>query len=512
MMHGSPAAVEEALESSHAEQELSDALGADDFVSKVAGDEPETDKELLDEFNDSLGGSSEGMLADALEEEADNGDEENVAEPVEESVEQALSEEPQGENDGFGGLEKPSVDDITAESLEEEAFDAAAHEELSIEDDIHDLHEAEPSEAQSEEVNEPSLNSGGGSWPKSSLQTKIEQELGQATGEVEEPSDMPQSEPISEPVPVAAAQEPEPALEPEPEPVPVAAAQEPEPALDPEPVPVASAQEPEPKPEPVPVAAAHEPEPAQVAKASSEGGSGSFDRKPLWEGSDVVNAADYDDQELETIMDEIEDLEKKYRESSEWEGEGLEIDSNKKKMTDLQRSIEDDINAAKVKESLEVEKPKAVEPLQMDQPSSGGLALNRPEPITPLAMDGAEDNGSLALEKPEPITPLSMEAPAKPQPKVKAVPSPTPRAVNQSLGPSEMSFSAAGTMNFNMDFNVGSKVAQLSVNGEEGLVCSMDDYKVIIREGSGFTLEMPGGATLTIPVDNPGSSQKKKVG
>ena len=55
-----------------------------------------------------------------------------------------------------------------------------------------------------------------------------------------------------------------------------------------------------------------------------------------------------------------------------------------------------------------------------------------------------------------------------------------------------MSFSASGTMNFNMDFKVGDKVACLNVNGDEGLSCSMDDYRVVIKEGQGFILEMPG--------------------
>ena len=155
-----------------------------------------------------------------------------------------------------------------------------------------------------------------------------------------------------------------------------------------------------------------EPAAAPVSEAPKEelsAQAGNFDRKPLWEGSDAVNAADYDDQELENIMDEIEDLERKYRENSEWEGDGLEIDSNKKKMTDLQKSIEDDINAAKVSDSLEVEKPKPVEPLAMDA-SSDGLALGRPEPIAPLAMDGGAGSDSLALKGPAPIEPLSMES------------------------------------------------------------------------------------------------------
>ncbi|MEC7181301.1 MAG: hypothetical protein VXW15_01205, partial [Bdellovibrionota bacterium] len=131
-------------------------------------------------------------------------------------------------------------------------------------------------------------------------------------------------------------------------------------------------------------------------------------------------------------------------------------------------------------------------------------------------MDGGEDSESLALKGPEPITPLNMgsgsSGPSQASPAPSSAPKAVPRPATSNLGPSEMSFSAAGTMNFNMDFNVGSKIAQLSVNGQEGLVCSMDDYKVIIKEGSGFILEMPGGARLTIPVDNPGSNQKKKVG
>ena len=453
MQGGTPVPVAGDLESNAAEQELSDALGADDFVSKVAGEEPEGDKELLDEFNDSLGGSGEGMLADALEEEADSDEEEKEVEP--EASQEA----------SFDGLEKPSVDDITAESLEEDAFDAAAHEELSIEDDVHEFHEEHAEEEQPAATSSAPADPEG-PWAKSSLQLEIEEELGFSSAPIQ-------------------TAELEPIPEPEPEPIP-------------EPLTQSAAS---------PDAAA----PGNEAEASSN----NFDRKPLWEGSDAVNAADYDDQELETIMDEIEDLERKYRENADWEGETLEIDSNKKKMTDLQRSIEDDINAAKVNESLEVQKPKPVQPLAMDAPSSDGLALSQPDPVSPLAMDSGGDSSSLALKGPAPIEPLSMDSGSGGAPKVsQPAPSsrPAPSSLARDLGSSEMSFSAAGTMNFNMDFNVGSKIAHLNVSGQEGLICSMDDYKVIIKEGLGFILEMPGGARLTIPVDNPGSNQKKKVG
>ena len=107
---------------------------------------------------------------------------------------------------------------------------------------------------------------------------------------------------------------------------------------------------------------------------------------------------------------------------------------------------------------------------------------------------------SLAVKAPEPVTPLALETPT-----TSAPPPPRP-AGGAQLGRSEMSFSASGTMNFNMDFKVGDKVACLNVNGDEGLSCSMDDYRVVIKEGQGFILEMPGGAKVTIPVN------KKKVG
>jgi len=407
------------------DDEISSALGADDFVSNVAVNEAtqeqEPDQDLLQEFNDSLGGNSEGILANALEEEADQGGEE-----------EGVSEE-----SGFGSLEKPSVDDITVESLEEDAFDAAAHEELKIEDDIEDPAPASPPD---------------GAWPKSHLQAEIENEMGGGFSSPE----------VREEVPVQAVA-------------------------------------------PTPVQAAA-PTPVQTPAPALED-DGSFDRKPLWEGSEIVNAADYDDVELENIMDEIEDLEKKYRENSDWEdGDSLSIDSNKKKMTDLQKSIEDDINAAKIESHLSVEEPKPVEPLQMSEPRGDSLAVKKPEPIAPLAMDSGD---SLSVSRPDPITPLAMES--SPPPK-KSQSRPPARPSGTSLGRSEMSFSATGQMNFNMDFKVGEKVANINVNGDEGLSCMMDDYKVVIKEGLGFILEMPGGAKLTIPVDNSGLSQKKKVG
>jgi hypothetical protein len=425
-------AVYPASESSN-DDEISNALGAADFVSNVAVNEAsqdqEPDQDLLQEFNDSLGGNSEGILADALEEEADqSGEEEDVS-----------------EESGFGTLEKPSVDDITVESLEDDAFDAAAHEELKIEDDIEDPAPASPPD---------------GAWPKSHLQAEIENEMGGGFSSPEASEEVPAQAagPAAEPIPVQA---PAPSAEPTP-------VQTPAPALE---------------------------------------GDDSFARKPLWEGSDVVNAADYDDNELENIMDEIEDLEKKYRESNDWEdGDSLSIDSNKKKMTDLQKSIEDDINAAKIESHLSVEEPKPVAPLQMSGPSDSSLSIKKPEPIAPLAMDSGD---SLSVSRPNPITPLAMDSsppPKKPQSRPPANPG------GASLGRSEMSFSATGQMNFNMDFKVGEKVANINVNGDEGLSCMMDDYKVVIKEGLGFILEMPGGAKLTIPVDNSGLSQKKKVG
>jgi hypothetical protein len=419
------------------DDEISDALGAEDFVSNVATKEAtqdeEPDQELLQEFNDSLGGNSEGILANALEEEADQNEEEGVS-----------------EESGFGALEKPSVDDITVESLEEDAFDAAAHEELKIEDDI----EESPGVTSSPD----------GGWPKSHLQAEIESEMGSDFSSPEVHEEAPVQ--VAEPAPVQVA-----------EPVPVQAA------------------------EPVPVQA------AEPAPAPTSNDKGSFARKPLWEGSDAINASDFDDTELENIMDEIEDLEKKYRENNDWEdGDDLSIDSNKKKMTDLQKSIEDDINAAKIESHLSVEEPKPVKPLQMSEPSGGSLAIKKPEQISPLAMDSGD---SLSISKPDPITPLAMDSsppPKKPQSR------PPATSGGASLGRSEMSFSATGQMNFNMDFMVGEKVANINVNGDEGLSCMMDDYKVVIKEGLGFILEMPGGAKLTIPVDNSGLSQKKKVG
>ena len=44
---GTPSPAPGNIEADAADQELSDALGADEFVAQVAGEEPEGDKELL---------------------------------------------------------------------------------------------------------------------------------------------------------------------------------------------------------------------------------------------------------------------------------------------------------------------------------------------------------------------------------------------------------------------------------------------------------------------------------
>ncbi|GAB4022403.1 MAG: hypothetical protein Fur0010_25610 [Bdellovibrio sp.] len=76
-----------------------------------------------------------------------------------------------------------------------------------------------------------------------------------------------------------------------------------------------------------------------------------------------------------------------------------------------------------------------------------------------------------------------------------------------SSGGKEVSFSGAGTINFNMSFELGETPVHFSVDPESGVTLSMDHVEFNITEDS-CVVKMPGGVTFNVPMT---SEAKKKA-
>jgi hypothetical protein len=212
-----------------------------------------------------------------------------------------------------------------------------------------------------------------------------------------------------------------------------------------------------------------------------------IDRKPLWEGSDEVNAAEYSADELTTIMNEINDLEEEAK--SESPKDLAMTDEDLKKKTALQDEIEAQISAIKPDFNAEAEQELVVE----EEPSES-LEVSPPPSIEPLAMEQPEE--SLEMTPPPKVEPLAMEAPPKVEPLVGSAseePKAPPPAAPQAPGgtPMGMSFGASGQMNLTLNFPVGEKNVQINVDGDKGLTCVLDDFTLNISEEHGLTINIP---------------------
>jgi hypothetical protein len=210
---------------------------------------------------------------------------------------------------------------------------------------------------------------------------------------------------------------------------------------------------------------------------------------PGAEVSETDEANVFNESELEDIMAEIESLESDFEESVEpstphsdpiatiesslenvvfHKPEELVFDSSKADKTDLQRVIDQELeaiaplsNVEKVEEKVEV-KVKAIEPTA-----------------------SPENESVIAFEKTSNIAPTHVSAP--------------------------MSFQASGNMNLNLNFKLGEEDATLFIDEVRGLVVSFKGVEVTLNELNGCTVTMENGINFTIPLTPSLRGPKKKV-
>jgi len=188
----------------------------------------------------------------------------------------------------------------------------------------------------------------------------------------------------------------------------------------------------------------------------------------------------FNDSELKDIMAEIESLEGENNlEDSKSVEESfatlespvghhnpleLVLDSSKKEMTDLQKTIDAEIAQMSVAQEI------------------------KPDPV---------------MHNPDFIKPQSFVEPIVEKSESALAPSATSKR--------EMSFSASGMMNVKFDFMLGEHPAQIFFDPAKGLVVSFQGFEISLNEVEGCKVFSESGFQMTIPLTNNVAEFKKKA-
>jgi len=186
----------------------------------------------------------------------------------------------------------------------------------------------------------------------------------------------------------------------------------------------------------------------------------------------------FNDSELLDIMQEIESLEREFTSSDgETAPEELAIEADAVKKTDLQSKIDEEL----------VAKAKADQDSEQEQASAD-------EEFEELDQAEAEmEAESVVSDNVVTMTPKSAStAPHK----------------STSTTNAPMSFSAEGSMNLSLEFNLGGAVATLHVNGEEGVTFEMDGVTLTLHPEEGCQVSMAQGVKFSVPLGAQTSAKK----
>ena len=177
----------------------------------------------------------------------------------------------------------------------------------------------------------------------------------------------------------------------------------------------------------------------------------------------------FNDSELKDIMSEIESLEKEFVEDGERSEEDLAVVSSEK--TDLQNEIDKEVES--------------------------------------MATEMSDDQDDAMAD--ELISEVEDEVVAEAEPVDNVVSLPKVEKKIASSNGAAMDFSAAGTMDFNLNFNIGTEAATLKVDGDKGLCVEMGGVVIEITSEHGCTVTMDGGVNFNIPLTTSGNAAKKKA-
>ncbi len=176
----------------------------------------------------------------------------------------------------------------------------------------------------------------------------------------------------------------------------------------------------------------------------------------------------FNDSELQDIMSEIESLEKEFVEEGERSPEELAVVSADK--TDLQSEIDKEVESM----ASEMSSDDSVDDAFADE-----------------VISEMEDESSAEVDN--------------------VVSLPTSERKSTSGHGAAMDFSAAGTMDFSLNFNIGTEAATLKVDGDKGLCVEMGGVLIEITQEAGCTVTMEGGVNFNIPLTTSKNIATKKA-
>ncbi len=172
------------------------------------------------------------------------------------------------------------------------------------------------------------------------------------------------------------------------------------------------------------------------------------------ESSDLVEK-NFNESELQDIMAEIESLEKEF----ETEVSTAPLAKGKSLQTEIDEELEESLQE---NNSIQV----------------------------PVKTAGPK---VLAFEKKPMTTPMTTYA------------APIEKSSN-----SEISFSAQGQMNLNLEFAIGEEIARLTIDPVKGLIVTMSGVELCINQSEGCNVTMDSGVKFTIPLTSSTPAIKKK--
>ncbi|PIK16578.1 hypothetical protein [Halobacteriovorax sp. JY17] len=201
----------------------------------------------------------------------------------------------------------------------------------------------------------------------------------------------------------------------------------------------------------------------------------------LDEAMEEIAEQSFNDSELKDIMSEIESLEKEFVEEGERTPEELAVVSSEK--TNLQNEIDNEVASMASEMATEATSPEA-------------------------SLEEFEDSEDDMMAD-ELINEMEDDVVAEIADNVVTLPT-SERKVSTADG-AAMDFSAEGTMNFNLNFKIGTEAATLKVDGEQGLCVEMGGVLIEITSEHGCTVTMDGGVNFNIPLTTSGNAAKKKA-
>lgn len=215
------------------------------------------------------------------------------------------------------------------------------------------------------------------------------------------------------------------------------------------------------------------------------------DKDPEISTEEVSDSSEmnFNEEELQDIMAEIEGLEKEFDTETVEEPvlEPIEL-AFVEKQNDFQSEI--DAELAMSMNSIEAEAPSTPSPIA-EAVAVAEIPEETPKEVSFEAPADEAPSKILSFEKPAPIAPL-----------------PTQTIATQ--GP-EISFEAHGQMNLNLGFKIGEETARLTIDPIKGLVVTMAGVVLCINQEDGCNVTMDSGVKFTIPLTTFETTPKKKT-